>query len=294
MTRRLIVLLIAFLTVPLASYGSAVGWTVNKASGAASYSQDGGSQLPVQTGTVLQDGASVTTGENGRVLLVRNEETVFVGPNTIASIAGQLDNGLKTTVHLQRGAAEFNIQKRSEKHFSVQTPYMAAIVKGTQFVVTVGSDSAEVAVMEGLVEVKTEARSVDVAAGKKATVGRSGQITLAEGKSNDATKSTQQNQQDEANPAETTAAKIKPHNKTRNSKNKDNNDSNGKTNSSSGSSGIGGSSGSSGSGSSGSGGGGSSGSGGGGSSGSGGGGSSGSGGSGSSGSGGGGSSGGSG
>jgi hypothetical protein len=236
---------------PLTSYSDSPSWIVEKTTGSASYSREGMSPLPVLTGMTLAEGESVTTGDNGRVLLVRHEETVFIGPNTIAAIAREPADGLRTTVLLERGSADFKVQKRGRKHFSVQTPYMAAVVKGTQFVVTVSSDLAEVAVTEGLVEVRTADRSVDVAAGKRATVASSGEITLAEGKSGDPMRSVQQDRQDQTPKVKSTDAKNK---QSKSKSGKGHSSGKGSSGSNSGHNGSGGSgSGSSGSGSSGSG-----------------------------------------
>ncbi|CAN0589684.1 unnamed protein product, partial [Ectocarpus sp. 12 AP-2014] len=49
----------------------------------------------------------------------------------------------------------FKVDKRKDKHFRVETPYMAAVVKGTTFNVTVGAQGTTVQVTEGAVEVST-------------------------------------------------------------------------------------------------------------------------------------------
>src|SRR3546814_14786860 len=49
----------------------------------------------------------------------------------------------------------FSIKKKLTPHFGVQTPYLAAVVKGTTFSVTVDGTGASVQVVEGAVEVST-------------------------------------------------------------------------------------------------------------------------------------------
>ena len=54
------------------------------------------------------------------------------------------------------GNALFKIEKKSTPHFGVKTPYLAAVVKGTTFNVSVSQDNSSVQVTEGVVEVATE------------------------------------------------------------------------------------------------------------------------------------------
>jgi hypothetical protein len=176
--RRLFVpLVIALLAATVSTYSAPRGWLVQKTSGEAVY----GAQSAVLTrGVVLDRGASVRTGDNGKVLLVRSAESVFIGPYTVAAIAAHPTNGLETTVLLQRGQARLSVRKRNAAHFSVETPYLVAVVKGTQFNVTVRRNSAEVSVQEGRVAVKAlkSGRYADVSAGQKATVDAAGNLIL--------------------------------------------------------------------------------------------------------------------
>jgi ferric-dicitrate binding protein FerR (iron transport regulator) len=64
------------------------------------------------------------------------------------------------------GEAFFEVGHRSTPHFEVDTPYLAAIVKGTAFTVEVTHDDSAVAVSEGVVAVVTRGgASTDVRAG---------------------------------------------------------------------------------------------------------------------------------
>jgi len=171
---------ITLLTAPMVSHSGPWGWLVQKTTGNAVYSSNGTAQLAVQKGLVFDRGTTVQTGDNGRVLLARNEESVFIGPHTVASIAAASTN-MKTTVTLQKGQASFVVRKRSQKHFSVDTPFLAAVVKGTKFDVTVGASSAEVSVKEGIVEVRAlkSGRTADVLAGQKAVVHGGGKLEVS-------------------------------------------------------------------------------------------------------------------
>jgi len=178
MVRRLFVpLIIALLAITVSTYSAPRGWLVQKTSGQAIY---GAQSAMLTQGVVLYRGATVRTGNNGKVLLVRAAESVFIGPYTVAAIAAHPTNGLETTVLLQSGQAQLSVRKRNTVHFSVETPYLVAVVKGTKFSVTVRRNSAEVSVQEGRVAVRAlrSGRYVDVSAGQKATVDAAGNLTL--------------------------------------------------------------------------------------------------------------------
>lgn len=91
---------------------------------------------------------------SGRAVLVRGQETVLIEPNSRVQLPGETMNG-NTQVLQTVGSAIYKIGKQKKPHFQVDTPYMAAVVKGTAFMVTVGAGEASVAVSEGLVEVST-------------------------------------------------------------------------------------------------------------------------------------------
>jgi hypothetical protein len=58
-----------------------------------------------------------------------------------------------TTIAQQAGSILLDIEKRSVPHFEVATPYLAAVVKGTQFRVTVSASGSSVDVLKGQVQV---------------------------------------------------------------------------------------------------------------------------------------------
>jgi hypothetical protein len=118
-------------------------WVVSKGAQPASLSD----QLDIKPGDVIR------TGRNGRALLKRGEETILVAPNSEIGIPEKPKDGLTTTILQKAGSILLNVEKRSEKHFDVETPYLAAVVKGTQFRVDVDANGARVNVVRGQVEV---------------------------------------------------------------------------------------------------------------------------------------------
>jgi hypothetical protein len=87
------------------------------------------------------------------VLLVRGEETILIAPNSVVGLPVEKKEGLSTTIIQKAGSILLEVEKRNVKHFEVETPYLAAVVKGTQFSVTVNAGSTKVGVVRGQVEV---------------------------------------------------------------------------------------------------------------------------------------------
>jgi hypothetical protein len=143
---------------------------------------DGGAQpVALSSTTDVPDGATLTTGGSGRVMLARGEQTMLVGPNSVATIPADGDQKFVTV--LQRsGRIEFDVDRQKDPHFAVETPFLAAVVKGTHFVVTVDAADANVAVDRGLVQVTDLATGeiADTPAGQRASVsGPDAKFTVA-------------------------------------------------------------------------------------------------------------------
>ncbi len=128
-------------------------WSVSKASGEVWVTTTGASQVSLRQQETLKPGDTIRTGRNGRVLLVRGEETILISPNSVIGVPLEKKNGLSTTITQQAGSILLEVEKRNVKHFEVETPYLAAVVKGTQFSVTVSATSTSVEVSRGQVEV---------------------------------------------------------------------------------------------------------------------------------------------
>lgn len=148
--------LVAALILGTASGASAADggvWSVSKSSGDVWLSADGAQPVSLSQEGTLKPGDTIRTGRNGRVLLVRGEETILISPNSVVGLPAEKKEGLSTTIIQQAGAILLEVEKRNVKHFEVETPYLAAVVKGTQFSVTVGAGSTKVGVLRGQVEV---------------------------------------------------------------------------------------------------------------------------------------------
>ena len=128
-------------------------WSVGKSSGEVWITTTGAEQVSLKQEEALKPGDIIRTGRNGRVLLVRGEETILISPNSVIGLPTEKKDGLSTTIVQQAGSILLEVEKRNVKHFEVETPYLAAVVKGTQFSVTVNAASTSVEVRRGQVEV---------------------------------------------------------------------------------------------------------------------------------------------
>jgi hypothetical protein len=128
-------------------------WTVSKSSGDVWLTSSGTQPVSLTDSATLKPGDNIRTGQNGRVLLARGEETILISPNSVIGIPKEEKEGLSTTILQQAGSILLEVEKRNENHFAVETPYLAAVVKGTQFRVSVSKYGSTVDVLRGKVEV---------------------------------------------------------------------------------------------------------------------------------------------
>jgi hypothetical protein len=144
--------------VLMAISGSALAqapaWKVSEVSGDVRVVQDGRPRLAVR-GALLSSGSTIATGSNARAVIVRGEEFVVISPRTQLRVPAAASQNSIMQLIADFGTAMFKIQRKSTPHFGVQTPYLAAVVKGTTFTVTVGPEGSSVQVTEGAVQVST-------------------------------------------------------------------------------------------------------------------------------------------
>ncbi|MBA5776849.1 FecR domain-containing protein [Stappia sp. F7233] len=146
-------------------------WEIRKASGQVYLVSPEVPAFRARAGMYLEPGFTIATRQNGRALIARGESSILVGPDTAFALSAYQSSDRATTLLQRSGRIEIEVEKRTVPHFKVETPYLAAVVKGTRFTVTVGKDAAAVDVSRGLVEVSDFASgdTADVKAGQKAS-----------------------------------------------------------------------------------------------------------------------------
>ena len=141
-----------FCTLTAAVHADERAWRVEKSTGEVWVSHGAAQQVSLGAETDLTAGDNIRTGRNGRVLLVRGEERILISPNSAIGIPR--NNGqFPTTISQQAGSILLEVEKKNVQHFEVETPYLAAVVKGTQFRVSVDRRGAKVDVLRGQVQV---------------------------------------------------------------------------------------------------------------------------------------------
>ena len=129
-------------------------WHISESNGEVSV-ETGSGVRAASRGQSLKAGDAVRTGASGRAVIVRGGEYVIVSPKSRVRITKPEETGAITQIFQSVGSALFRIDKKETPHFGVKTPYLAAVVKGTTFNVTVTESGATVQVTEGRVEVAT-------------------------------------------------------------------------------------------------------------------------------------------
>jgi len=186
MTARPIAALLTALAIAVLGAGSNAHaqetWRISKSSGDVTIMSEGFQPVALTAGMNLQPGSSMRTGQNGRVLLMRGNETILISANSAISFPkSSRQNGMSTTILQQAGSILLEVEKRTINHFEVETPHLSAVVKGTRFNVTMSGNETRVGVFRGQVEV-TDFKSGQhalVNAGQNATVAVQGPTGLS-------------------------------------------------------------------------------------------------------------------
>jgi FecR protein len=142
-----------------AAYANSPGWTISESSGSVAIMKSGVSnasfsRVAIKGGKVAE-GDVIATEKTGRAVIVRGEEYVIVAPGSRLRIVDTAEENTLTQFFQSVGNSIFKIKKKTTPHFGVQTPFLAAVVKGTTFSVTVTDSGAAVQVTEGRVQVST-------------------------------------------------------------------------------------------------------------------------------------------
>jgi hypothetical protein len=157
-------------------------WRISKSSGDVSIMIEGFQPVALTVGMTLQPGSALRTGQNGRVLLTRGNETILISANSAISFPKNgKQNGMSTTVLQQAGSILLEVEKRAINHFEVETPHLSAVVKGTRFHVTMSGNETRVGVFRGQVEVTdfVSGQHALVHPGQNATVSAQGSSGLS-------------------------------------------------------------------------------------------------------------------
>jgi hypothetical protein len=122
----------------------------------------------------VPDGAEIRTGGDGNAVVAKGLDRIEIRPGTSLVVAARQSSKGALEIDQASGSATYTVEKRPAGTFSVHTPYVVAVVKGTKFDVDVGTEATSVSVSEGRVGVSDRrgGDSVDVNPGQRATTSR--------------------------------------------------------------------------------------------------------------------------
>ncbi|WDR04776.1 FecR domain-containing protein [Devosia rhodophyticola] len=161
------------IVIALSSAGAVLAddWTADRLRGIV-MQLDGTDWRPVVRGEVISDDRHIRTLASGRVEFVRGAERISVGGDTDIQISDAAGSRRMTTVLQLIGTVSIEAERRNVQHFSVLTPYLAAVVKGTRFTVRIRNGASNVVVDRGVVQVRDTVHDViaNVIRGQAASV----------------------------------------------------------------------------------------------------------------------------
>jgi len=134
----------------------------------------------LKRGDPVADGRQVRTLADSRIELQHGEDIIALDPDTLVSIEDNAEEAY-TIIHQEIGTVEVEAEVRDTYHLTVETKFLAAVVKGTRFIVKADESGASVEVTRGLVAVQaTESKEVtSVPPGITASVKDKGEIQVA-------------------------------------------------------------------------------------------------------------------
>ena len=110
-------------------------------------------RLDPHAGAVLALAATVRTGADGSAELRQGDTSIGVGPDTRLEFPAQSAAGPIDRVGQPSGNAFYSVGPRGSRKLRVETPYLVAVIKGTQFNVAVTGDSSTISLHEGVLEI---------------------------------------------------------------------------------------------------------------------------------------------
>jgi len=146
---RLVMMLLAAVLAAFSLPAIAGDITVTRVAGSVKVLV-GKTSISVTTGSKLTPPAKIETGADGFLRIEQASSTLDIGPNSMLLIPdarAESENIIQTL-----GRVLYSVKPRKTRSFSVQTPYLVSVVKGTVFSVAIENEATSVSLMEGSVE----------------------------------------------------------------------------------------------------------------------------------------------
>jgi hypothetical protein len=140
-----------------------------------------GIAVDASVGSSLELPSRIVTGSDGNIAIRQSRTGVAIAPDSDVEIpASARDGQLIARMIQHRGTAFYDVEPRPVEKLRIETPYLVAVVKGTQFSVLVESDGTTVSLFEGLLELRStdDVQVVELAAGQIAIARLDGAIRI--------------------------------------------------------------------------------------------------------------------
>ncbi len=148
-------LIAGLLVAPAATKSGDVpdAWRVLTLAGHAQARLDDAPFHALSAGDALPPGTEVVTDAGSQMTIAHGKDRLMVAPATRLQIARRTPGSVWDRLLQSFGSVIYDVEPRKDRTFGVDSPYLAAVVKGTRFKVTVQRDMASVHVERGKVEV---------------------------------------------------------------------------------------------------------------------------------------------
>ncbi|WP_395646050.1 FecR domain-containing protein [Terricaulis sp.] len=171
------ILLLAMLTLlacmPADVFAQEPSWRLTSLAGQVRVAIPGQSARAARLNETVPDGTVVVTSANSSAVIENGLQRMTMSANSRMTIARARADGM-TRIFQDLGTVLFQVDHRDAPHFRVETPLLAAIVKGTTFRVINHRMYDSVVVEDGLVEVDANqgGQTRDVPTGGAVTISR--------------------------------------------------------------------------------------------------------------------------
>jgi hypothetical protein len=126
-------------------------WRVIELKGEARSRVPGTAFQSLSVGDEVPIGNEVVTGRNSELVLERAKDHMTLSSATWVRLAPPQPGGLLDRFIQSIGTILYDVEPRQDRSFGVEAPYVAAVVKGTRFIVTAGVRQSSVRVERGKV-----------------------------------------------------------------------------------------------------------------------------------------------
>jgi hypothetical protein len=161
-----------FLSVSV-SAATAAEWRITRVSGDVRVHGVDQVWVKARRMQVLKPGESVWTGRRSRAQIETEDGSVILRSGSLVKVPAQRLPDDATVLFQGKGNVKAKVEKRDKRHFSIQTPYLAAVVKGTEFTIDMGSQTTSLSVNRGSVG------AVSVGSRQEVSVGAGQALSMA-------------------------------------------------------------------------------------------------------------------